>query len=240
MGVMKTTKVAKAERRAQRTAKPRRRRDEPTLTPLGGLMDPDVFDRVLAAARGLDFDAPWPVIAPRILPVLKRVHHPYPADATPLHIQVPPGLWTGFGIDFGPAFSHVTPRMLESWSIDTATLLATSLDNLRRLIVDEPPHVQRFAFEGHQLVGIQGQGWGSSLLLLPEALRPILGDEPQLLLAPVRNTIIALPEVADPDLAVGVWEAIARGAHDELEVDPMRWTGTAVVALGDGSRGLPN
>jgi hypothetical protein len=91
-----------------------------------------------------------------------------------------------------------------------------------------------------ELVGIQGQGWGSSLLLLPEALRPILGPEPRLLLAPVRNTIIAMPEHVDAALAVGVWEAVAHGAHDELEVDPMRWTGASVVALADGARGLPN
>jgi hypothetical protein len=236
-----TKKASKAERRARRKARDRRRRDlDIRMSPLGGPMDPDVLDAVLAAARQVDFDAPWASMAPMILPVVKRVRHPYPPEATPLHIHVPPGIWTGFGIDFGPAFSHVTARMLERWEVDSATLLATALDNLRRLIVDQPPHVQSFEFEGMELVGIQGQGWGSSLLLLPEALRPILGPEPQLLLAPVRNTIIAMPEHVDADVAVGIWEAIAHGASDELEVDPLRWTGASVVALADGSRGLPN
>jgi hypothetical protein len=236
-----TKKAAKAARRARGKSGDRRRNDlDLRLTPVGGPMDPDVFDAVLAAIRQVDLDAPWASMAPMILPVVKRVHHPYPPEATPLHIHVPPGIWTGFGIDVGPAFSHVTARMLEHWEVDTATLLATALDNLRRLVVDQPPHVQSFAFEGMELVGIQGQGWGSSLLLLPEALRPILGPEPRLLLAPVRNTIIAMPEHVDADLAVGVWEAVAHGAHDELEVDPMRWTGASVVALADGARGLPN
>jgi hypothetical protein len=236
-----TKKASKAERRARRKARDRRRSDlDIRMSPLGGPMDPDVLDAVLAAARQVDFDAPWASMAPMILPVVKRVRHPYPPEATPLHIHVPPGIWTGFGIDFGPAFSHVTARMLERWEVDSATLLATALDNLRRLIVDQPPHVQSFEFEGMELVGIQGQGWGSSLLLLPEALRPILGPEPQLLLAPVRNTIIAMPEHVDADVAVGIWEAIAHGASDELEVDPLRWTGASVVALADGSRGLPN
>jgi hypothetical protein len=49
-----------------------------------------------------------------------------------------------------------------------------------------------------------------------------------------------MPEHVDAALAVGVWEAVAHGAHDELEVDPMRWTGASVVALADGARGLPN
>lgn len=234
------TKAAKSERRAHRKAKGRRRRDDISMRVLGGVMDPEVYERILSAARGLDLDAPWPEIAPRILPVLKRLRHPYPPEAAPLHIHVPPGIWTGFGIDFGPAFSHVSAALLEHWGVDEATLLATALDNLRRLVVDEPPQVQRFDFEGTDLIGIQGQGWGSALLLLPEVLRPILGDEPRMLLAPVRNTIVGLPDDVEVDLAVDLWHALALGAHDELDIDPLRWTGTTVVAMSDGARGLPN
>lgn len=205
---------------------------------LGGVMDGDVFERVLEAARGTDFGAPWEAMAPMILPVIKRVRHPYPPDLSPIHLLVPPGIWTGFGIDFGPAFSHVTASMLGQWGVDQATLLGTALENLRRLTVDEPPQIQRFEFEGAGLIGVQGKGWGSSLLLVPEVLRPILGPDPRILLAPVRNTLVALPDDLDLDLAVGIWEALADGAHDELDVDPMRWTGSTVVAFGDGSPGL--
>ena len=28
--------------------------------------------------------------------------------------------------------------------------------------------------------------------------------------------------------------------HDELDVDPVRWTGTTVALIGDPARGLPN
>ena len=75
---------------------------------------------------------------------------------------------------------------------------------------------------------------------MPEVLRPILGDEPRLLLAPVRNTLVALPEDVDPDLAFRMWEAIAEGCHDELDLNLLRWTGANVVADGDESIGLPN
>ncbi len=108
------------------------------------------------------------------------------------------------------------------------------------MIVLEPPQVQAFSLAGTEIVGIQGQGWGSSLLLLPEALRPILGATPRILLAPVRNTLLALPEDVDIELAAMAWEALADGAHDELDVEPMRWTGTSVVAIGDPTEGLPN
>ena len=239
---MKTLKAAKGERRAHRKAKDGRRRDEGfTMQALGGTMDPDLFDHVLSAARRLDLSAPWADVAPMILPVLKRVRHPYPPEAAPIHIQVPPGIPTGFGIDFGPAISHVTPTLVERWGVDHARLLGTALENLRRLIVDEPPDVQRFRHDGVDVVGIGGRGWGSSLLLLPDALRPILGDAARVLLAPVRNTIIALPDDVEWDVAIHLWDALAAGANDELDVEPLRWTGSAVVAIGDRqSLGLPN
>ena len=76
--------------------------------------------------------------------------------------------------------------------------------------------------------------------LVPELLRPILGSTPRVLLAPVRNTLLALPEDVDDGLAVELWQAIASGAHDELDVDPLRWTGWTVASIGDEVLGLPN
>ncbi len=228
---MKTTKAARRERRAQRKDKRGRSR---TTSPFGAAD----LDTLLAA---FDPMAPWPDIAPRILPVLKRAWHPYPADAEPVHVNVPPGIPTGFGIDLGPAFSHVTPRQLDVWGIDRAMLLGTALENLRSLVRREPPAIQRFRQDGVDIQAVQGQGWGSALVLLPDVLQAMLGAEPLILLVPVRNTLIAVPDAVDPEFAFGLWQALASGAHDALDVDPLRWTGTTVVALQDVStRGLPN
>lgn len=238
---MKSVKAAKRERREHRKAKERRRDDgRLSLRVLGGVMDPEVYARVRTITGSLDPHAGWAELGPKLLPVLKRVDHPYPADAAPLHIQVPPGIWTGFGIDLGPAFGHVSAPMVAAWGVDHAMLLGTALENLRRLIAVEPPQVQDVDVDGESIVAIQGQGWGSSLVLLPEALQPILGARPRVLLAPVRNTVLALPEDADLELAAGLWHALAAGAHDELDVAPLRWTGTTVTSLGDPSLGLPN
>jgi hypothetical protein len=207
---------------------------------LGGTMDRQLFDRVVSAAERLDLDAPWPQTAGMVLPILRRVRHPYPPEAAPMHIFVPPGVWTGFGIDFGPAFSHITAAQVERWGIDQATLLGTALENLRVLTRSEPPRVERIRPDGVDTIAIQGQGWGSALILVPEVLRPILGDEPRLLLAPVRNTLVALPEDVDPELAFRMWEAIAEGCHDELDLNLLRWTGATVVTDGDETVGLPN
>lgn len=243
MAAMRSTKAKaeKSERRAHRKARRTGRpSDDLTLTPLGGTMEPGLAHQILSAFRGFDPLGPWSSIAPRILPVLKRRHHPFPPDAAPLHIHVPPGVWTGFGIDFGPAFSHVTQSLLDGWHIDHATLFGTALENLATLVEREPPVIDTFPVNGIEITAVQGQGWGSSLILAPELLARILGPEARLLLAPVRNTLLALPDDVDEDLAFDLWAAIADGAHDELEVDPLRWTGATVARIGDAALGLPN
>ncbi len=233
--------TSKTERRDHRKAKQHRRHDHGlAMRVLGGKMDRELFDRVLFAAQALDLEAPWTDTASLVLPILRRVRHPYPPEAAPMHIFVPPGVWTGFGIDFGPAFTHITAGQVEHWGIDHATLLGTALENLRALTVVEPPRVETIHPDGVETIAIQGKGWGSALVLVPEVLRPILGDEPRLLLAPVRNTLVALPDDADPDLAFRLWEAIAEGCHDELDLNFLRWTGTTVVAEGGDALGLPN
>jgi len=237
---MKHTKAAKDERRARRKARDRHRTGRMSFQALGGTMTPDDIGRVMSAVGRFDPGAAWPEVAPLIVPVLKRLHHPYPPEASPIHINVPPGISTGFGIDLGPAFTHVTPALAAGWGVEPATLLGTSLENLRRVIVDEPPFIQPMNRDGMEIIGISGPGWGSSLLLLPEALAPILGTTPRLLLAPIRNTMLALPDDADLETVLTVWAILADGARDELDVAPMRWTGQSVVALGDVARGLPN
>lgn len=237
---MKHTKAAKVERRSRRKARDRRRDDPASFRVLGGSIAPADFGRVMAAMGRFDPKAAWPEVAPLVLPVLKRLHHPYPPEASPIHINVPPGIPTGFGIDLGPAFTHVTAALADGWGVDHATLLGASLQNLRHLIEDEPPVIQPMNRDGMEIIGISGAGWGSSLLLLPEALGPILGTTPRLLLAPIRNTMLALPDDADFEVVLGLWAILADGARDELDVAPMRWTGQSVVALGDVSLGLPN
>ena len=232
----KSTSADKDARRAGRAAKGRRHhQDPPRLQPIGGTMERELERRILAAFERVDMGAPWADLAPTVLPVIRRVLQPYPPDLAPLTITVPPGIPTGFGIDIGPAFSHVTAAMVESWAVDHTTVLATALDNLRRLVAQEPPRVDPLVIEGEPLLAIQGQGWGSALTLLPDVLAGILGPDPRVLITPVRNTLVALPETVAADLVIDLWSAIADGRHDELDIDPLRWTGSDVVAIGDRS-----
>jgi hypothetical protein len=174
------------------------------------------------------------------MPLLKRVRHPFPAEAAPIHLRVPPGVLTGFGIDVGPAWAHVSHDLMVRWDVDEATLLGTALENLRQRIVSEPPRVERATFADAAAIVIQAQGWGSALILAPDRLASILGDRPLTLLAPVRNALIALPEDVEMDLAVAVWDAFAEGCADELDIDPLRWTGSGVVAFHEESVSVVN
>ncbi|HSL77388.1 MAG TPA: hypothetical protein VK867_10595 [Candidatus Limnocylindrales bacterium] len=240
MKTLKARRSTKDERRSRRKRKSRPRPDCLRLKPLGGTLEPGLAERLLAAFEGFDPNAPWADVASRIVPILKRLHHPYPPEMAPIHIRVPPGIWTGFGIDLGPAFSHISQTLLDGWGVDHATLLGTALANLTELARRERPIIDTVPVDGVDITAIQGQGWGSSLILVPEVLRPILGPAPRVLLAPVRNTLLALPEDVDEGLVVDLWQAIANGAHDELDVDPLRWTGSTVASIGDDVIGLPN
>jgi hypothetical protein len=193
MKTLKARKTAKDERRNRRKQKSRRRPDGLRLHPLGGTFEPGLAESILAAFDAFDPTAPWADVAPRIVPVLKRVHHPFPPEMAPIHIRVPPGIWTGFGIDLGPAFSHVSQALLDRWGIDHATLLGTALANLTDLVRQEQPIVDAVPVDG-----------------------------------------------VEDGLAVDLWQAIAQGAHDELDVEPLRWTGSTVASIGDGTQGLPN
>ena len=243
---MKTTRAAKAERQDRRTRrdgpKSSKRRDgDLWLTPLGGPMDPGLMERILEGARGVDLEAPFVELAPRLLPVLKRVWHPYPPEIELIHVTLPPGIPTGFCIDLGPAFTHVTRELMERWAVDVPVLLATALDNLRAVTRAEPPIVQRFTHETVDVVAVQGQGWGSALLLVPDVLGPIVGDRPRLLMAPTRDTVLSLPDDVDPEVARRFWSTVTDGAHDVLDVHPVLWTGSDVASIWDDrAPGLPN
>jgi hypothetical protein len=225
------TKAAKAERRCRREGRRHRDRDHGLRITSFGPVDPLVLRRTVDAFSAVDLGGSWKELGPRVLPLLKRVRHPFPAELAPIHLRVPPGIWAGFGIDVGPAWAHVSRDIIDRWGVDEATLLGTALANLRQRTLDEPPRIERATFVDIPATVIQAQGWGSALILAPDLLAPVLGARPQILLAPVRNALVALPEDVDEDLAVAIWEAFAEGSSDELDVDPLRWTGTGVAAL---------
>jgi hypothetical protein len=170
---------------------------------------------VKAALERFDPDAPWKRIRDGIVPVLPRVR-PFPGpDLELVRTMLPPGILVSFGIDVGPALMYVGPPLLERWEVDVATLVETALANVRRLadgcdardvLHDQITDIPVSILQTHL-------GIAASLVLVPEHLERFFGRGPNLLLAPMRDLLVALP--ADVDRTFAGWLA------DELEaLDP--------------------
>jgi hypothetical protein len=168
---------------------------------------------VLAALERLDPELPWKKVRDQIVPVLPRVR-PFPGpDVDFVRALLPPGILVSFAIDIGPALTFIGSSLLESWRVDGATLAATALRNVRRLAGEcDREHVLRDHIADIPVSVFQsGIGIASAMLLVPERLEALFGPGPNLLLAPMRDILIALPDDVDPDFAAWLadeWEVL--------------------------------
>jgi hypothetical protein len=184
-------------------------------TDLGNGLVQATPDAVLRAMGGLPPDLEWPVMAPNVIPILPRRRPMPPQAGEPFRVTLPPGIPTGFGIDIGPAFLVVGESLLGTWPIGPADLVATALENLRaRLRQVRPRDLVRQTLDGVPVRVLQsGLGCASALVLVPDEIRRIFGDDPHLLLAPMRDLLISMP--VDVDRAFASW------LNDEFaELDP--------------------
>jgi hypothetical protein len=174
--------------------------------PSPGVATADI-DTVLAALQGFDPSMSWKRAREQVLPMLPRVR-PLPTPEVELvRAMLPPGILVGFGIDIGPAITFISTDLLRRWRVDPASLAAAALGNLRELARDCGPAdaIHDPIAEVPVTVVQTGRGIAASLLLVPEHLERVLGRGERLLLAPMRDILIALP--ADVDRAFAAWLA---------------------------------
>ncbi len=181
--------------------------------PLGpGVVTAD-YATVLAAMEKFDPEMPWKKVRARILPMLPRVR-PLPGPELELaRAMLPPGILVGFGIDIGPAITFVGASLLDRWRVDVTAVVAASLANLRRLALEcDRDVVIRDRIGEVPVTVIQTRvGIAASLILVPECLARLVGPGPHLLLAPMRDILIALPPDVDREFAAWLaeeWEAL--------------------------------
>src|SRR5262245_61837791 len=177
-----------------------------------GVVTADV-ETVLAALQGFDPEMPWKKARDRVLPVLPRVR-PFPMPELELvRAMLPPGILVGFGIDIGPAITFVSTGLLRHWRVEPAALAAAAVTNLRSMarrcgpvdVLDD--HLADVPVSIVQT----GRGIAASLLLVPECLEHVIGGGERLLLAPMRDILIALPPDVDREFASWLadeWEAM--------------------------------
>jgi len=167
---------------------------------------------LLAAMERIDPARPWADAHGDVRPMLPRVR-PYPFAIEPARMMLPPGILSGFGIDIGPALVMVDDDQLRRWAVDLATVAEAALENVRRAAAGcDPGVVVRQSVDGVPVMALQtGAGIAASMLLVPETLGRMLGPGPQLLLAPMRDLLLALPAAVGRGFAAWLaeeWESM--------------------------------
>jgi hypothetical protein len=201
--------------------------------PVGdGVVTADL-ESVLAALQGFNPEMPWKKARDQVLPMMPRVR-PLPSPELELvRAMLPPGILVGFGIDIGPAITFVTTTLLERWRIAPASLAASALANLRRSArLCGPGDVLNDHIADVPVSVVQtGRGIAASLLLVPDCLERVLGSGDRLILAPMRDILIALP--VSVDLAFAAWLAEEWEAMDpnHLHLGGFRFGNGAVTPV---------
>ena len=222
--------MPKSKRHPGHQKRPRGRHRDPEITIFPGpLAGPGVVvaspEEVLAAMRDFRLDAPWPDLAPDLLPMFERRRPMPPGIPPPLTVVLPPGVTVGFGIDLGPASVRVSRPLLQDWGIDAEELTARALANLRhRAFAPSLPPLVRGPLAGQPTVAFQSEdGWASTLLLAPDALERVMGAEPRLFIAPMRDLLIGLPHDVEPELACWLTEEFEALDPNALALEGFLW-----------------
>lgn len=160
---------------------------------------------VRAALEGLSPEMSWSELRDGLRPVFIRRRPLPPGMSAPVTRHMPPGLDVALGVDIGPAFMYVSTPLLETWSVGADEAYATALSNLRNVI--EAERFFEMAYEPVDDVPVwwyqSHGGLASGLLLLEDILVERYGDQPRVLMAPMRNLLLAAPH--DADRAVLEW-----------------------------------
>jgi hypothetical protein len=177
---------------------------------------PDEVARALERSPAPD---DWAGMAPGILPIFER-RRPFPFDVgRPIRTILPPGVSVSIAYDNGPALIRVTDRIAGLWPVSEEAIVERAMANLRdraAAATDGPRPIRVVAEWIHDIpirALVSGDGWASTLLLMPDLLERLFGRDACLFIAPMRDLLVALP--TDIDIELATWLA------DELEaLDP--------------------
>jgi hypothetical protein len=166
---------------------------------------------VRAAIETLPEELAWDAVRSKLRPVFVRRRPMPPGADRPVTFKVPLGVNVALGLDIGPAFLYVGAKVLEEWPVSGDEALAQALENLRDSVA-----VERYVEMEYGTVADVPVWWyqshgglASGLLLLEDELALRYGDEPRLLVAPMRNLLLAAPFDADRELVAWLRDEIA-------------------------------
>ena len=124
-------------------------------------------------------------------------------------------------------------QLVEGWGVDVADVTADALVNLRRrAFAPALPPLVREPIAGHSTIAFQSDdGWASTLLLAPDALERVMGPEPRLFVAPMRDLLIGLPPDVDPELACWLTEEFEALDPNALALEGFLWRDRRVMTV---------
>jgi hypothetical protein len=181
-----------------------------------------------AAIDALPDEMTWDQMELRLRPMFARRRPMPPGAERPLTFQVPLGVRVAIGADIGPAFVYVGQSVIDKWPVSADDVLERAMANLRTMVGAERyvemeygtvADVPIWWYQSHG-------GLASGLLLLEDELALRYGDEPRLLVAPMRNLLLAAPFDADRDMVEWL--------RDEIAFEDPNGLDLPVFALVDG------
>jgi len=186
---------------------------EPPVTPAGDGRAIVSASRaeVRAAVDALPEELCWDDVAAGLRPMFIRRRPLPPGMERPLTFRVAPGVDIALGVDIGPAFLYVSAGMMAGWSASADEALERAMANLVESIAAE----RYFEMEYGEIADVpfwwfqSRGGLASGLLLVENELVARYGDEPRLLIAPMRNLLLAAPFDADRELVGWLRDEIA-------------------------------
>jgi hypothetical protein len=170
-----------------------------------------------------------------ILPMFER-RRPFPFDlGRPIRALLPPGISVVFGYDFGPGHLRITRELASSWPVSEKEIAEQAMDNLRQRIraAMASPGTPRPVTDAVDDVVVRamtsGDGWASTLLLVPDLLAGLFGRERCLFIAPMRDLLIGLPPDIDAATATMLSERFEAVDPNCLCLESFGWDGDRLV-----------
>jgi uncharacterized protein YtpQ (UPF0354 family) len=188
----------------------------------------------MRAVRRMPKPVPWDWARSRLLPLLSGPSIDDEADG-PLRAVVDPGISVVFGIDLGSAFPLVDLPVMKRWECILDQVRTAALHNLAvRAAKLDRAIVRSGSMSGHQIRVVDGRpAWASSLVLVPDELRRLLGDEDQIIATPSRAVLLSLPTEMPSRVAADIVTDFESQATLPLLLDAFYfrdgsfgWTGT--------------
>jgi hypothetical protein len=192
---------------------------QPAVSYGNGIVGPS-REQVRSAMEALPQELSWEELADQLRPVFVRRRPLPPGVEPPLTAMLPPGVEVALGVDIGPAFMYVGSGVLESWSVGFDHAFDRAMDNLRNEVnAERYLEMEYETFEDVPFWWYQSSGGlASGLLLLEKELALRYGPEPRLLVAPMRNLLLAAPFDADRELVTWLRDEIAHEDPNGLDL----------------------